>query len=227
MSNIEKVDKYEIFKLKYIKNSEFVGNFDFPLVYATQEIPCNVISFNEISQCKNRSDCWVDFFIDDRLFERIWNRLDFYIPILSQFKGVIAPDFSMFPEMSISQAVWNCYRSRAISSYLQYKGIKVIPVATWRTPDEFDWSFEGLPRLSSIAISTNGCLSNSKSRKIFKMGVEELIKQKCPTHLIVCGKEIPELNSCHNVTFYPSFSQRLRKRIKSKGRKKWVVEVYF
>ena len=28
MSNIEKVDKYEIFKLKYIKNSEFVGNFD-------------------------------------------------------------------------------------------------------------------------------------------------------------------------------------------------------
>ena len=77
--------------------------------------------------------------------------------------------------------------------YLQNSGFDVVPVATWCTSDDFEWCFDGLPEESSIAISSNGCMSNPYSKKILLQGVDVLQKQKNPTNLIVCGREVQEL----------------------------------
>ena len=96
--------------------------------------------------------------------------------------------------------------------YLQQQGFNVIPVASWSNPDDFDWCFDGLPEDSSIAISSNGCMSSPYGKRILLEGVAELQKRKNPYKLIVCGRHIKELDIYENVMYYPSFSQRWKER---------------
>ena len=206
------IRKYDIFKLYYFHNATLVGKYKLPQLKATQAIPENVISFNERNSIKKPEKHWVDFFIDDVLFENFWNHPEVSFSNLRRFKGIITTDYSMKPEMLPGQLIWNCTRNRVMAYYLQKQKFNDIPVATWCFESDFEWCFDGLPEHSTIAISTNGCKSEPYSLKIFMLGVEELYKQKSPTHLIVCGRPIPELESYPNVIYYPSFSQRIKER---------------
>ncbi len=76
--------------------------------------------------------------------------------------------------------------------------------------------FDGLPENSSIAISSNGCLSTPYGKKILLTGVDELQKQKSPFKIIICGCSPSELEKYDNVICYPSFSQRMQERIKKR-----------
>lgn len=207
--------KIDIFKLYYWHDATLVGVYGLPQLAPTQEIPENVISFNERNGVKNPNKHWVDFFIDDILFENFWKNPHSSIKNLKKFKGIISTDYSMLPEMLPGQRIWNCTRNRVMAYYLQQQGFNVIPVASWCLESDFEWCFDGLPENSSIAISTNGCMSSSYSKRILFMGIEELQKQKSPSHLIVCGRHVPELDKYGNVYYYPCYSQRWRERVKN------------
>ncbi len=205
--------KYDNFKLYYWHNATLVGKYKLPQLEPTQEIPCNVVCFNERNSISDPEKHWLDFFIDDNLFETFWNCPERYFARLHKFKGLITTDYSMLPEMLPGQNIWNCTRNRVIAYYLQQNGFNVIPVASWCFPEDFEWCFDGLPENSSIAISTNGCMSNPYSKRIFILGVEELQRQKQPSHLIVCGRKFDELEKYPNVIYYPCFSQRIKERV--------------
>ena len=119
----------------------------------------------------------------------------------------------MLPELLPGQNIWNCTRNRVMAYYLQSRGFDVVPAASWCGEHDFDWYFDGLPEHSSIAVSTNGCLSSPYGQRIFLCGIEELQKRKEPSHLIVCGREISGLEGYKNVIFYPCFSQRWKERV--------------
>jgi hypothetical protein len=206
------IRKYDIFKLYYWHNATLIGKYRLPQLKSTQAIPAQVISFNERKGIKRPEDYWVDFFIDDALFEGFWNHPEMSFSSLKRFAGVITTDYSMLPEMLPGQIIWNCTRNRVMAYYLQKNGLNIIPVASWCEENDFEWCFDGLPERSSIAISTNGCLSSPYSQKILLRGVEELYRQKSPTHLIVCGRHMQELDCYSNVVYYPSFSQRWKER---------------
>lgn len=111
-----------------------------------------------------------------------------------------------------SQQKW-ALRSSLIQRYqLQQQGFNIIPVASWCIESDFEWCFDGLPENSSIAITTNGCMSSPYGKRMLLRGVEELQKQKAPTNLIVCGRHVDELDIYDNVHYYPSFSQRWKER---------------
>ncbi len=59
--------------------------------------------------------------------------------------------------------------------------------------EDFEWCFDGLPEKTPFSVSSHGCMSDPYGKKIFLDGVEELQKQKNPSHLIVCGRKIKEL----------------------------------
>ena len=206
------VRKYDIFKLYYWHGATLVGKYRMPQLKPTQSIPHDVIGFNERNSVNNPENHWVDFFIDDALFESFWNHPDKSFPSLRRFEGIVTTDYSMHPEFLPAQNIWNCTRNRVMAYYLQNSGFDVVPVATWCTSDDFEWCFDGLPEESSIAISSNGCMSNPYSKKILLQGVDVLQKQKNPTNLIVCGREVQELEKYDNIRYYPSFSQRWKER---------------
>lgn len=131
---------------------------------------------------------------------------------LKRFAGIITTDYSMLPEMLPGQSLWNCTRNRVMAYYLQQQGFNIIPVASWCIESDFEWCFDGLPEQSSIAITTNGCMSSPYGKRMLLRGVEELQKQKSPTNLIVCGRHVDELDIYDNVHYYPSFSQRWKER---------------
>ena len=207
--------KYSIFKLDYWQGAKLVGKYLMPQLAPNQFIPENVISFSERNSISKPEKHWLDFFIDDRHYEIFWTYLRRRIESLKKFAGIISTDYSMLPEMLPGQRIWNCTRNRIVAYCLQKQGFKVIPVASWCSKEDFDWCFDGLLEKSSLAISSNGCLSTLYGRKTLLEGVEELQRQKFPSKIIVCGRSLTELEKYDNILYCPSFSQRMQERIKN------------
>lgn len=207
------IRKYDTFKLYYWHDAILVGKYKFPQITLTQAIPHDVVGFNERTGVKNPEQRWLDFFIDDALFECFWDHPDVYFDRLHRFEGVVGTDYSMYPEMPPGQRIWNCFCNRTLDYYLQQNGFCVVPVASWCLAEDFEWCFDGLPENGTIAISSNGCMSSPYSRKIFLQGVKELQKRKSPTTLVVCGRHIDALDAYSNITYYPCFSQRWKERV--------------
>ena len=225
------ISKVDHFRLHYWDGAELVGSHKLPQLQPQKHIPHDVISFNERNSVKDPENHWIDFFIDDIAFEsfwdaqylgvrdstvlleRYWNRMNQYMTKLKQFDGVIATDYSLLPEMLPDQSNWNCARNHITAWNLEKAGIPTIPVASWRDLPDLEWCFDGFAENSSIAISTNGCLSSHWGKGLLLEGTKELVIQKKPYAIIVCGREIKELNDLFdNVIYYPSYSQRWQER---------------
>ena len=209
------IRKIDIHKLYYWHNAIKVGKYQLPLLKPNKLIPENVVSFNERNTTPHPETHWIDFFIDDPLFESFWSCPERSFPVLRRYAGVITTDYSMMPEMLPAQRVWNCTRNRVMAYYLQSNDFNIIPVASWCNEDDLDWCLDGLPEDSSIAVSTNGCNSSPYSKRIFLNGVAELQARKMPWKLIVCGRQMDGLEKYDNILYYPSFSQRMQERIKN------------
>lgn len=224
--------KFDTHRIYYWDDAELVGTHELPQLAPQRLLPHDVVSFNERNTVSNPSAHWLDFFVDDTQFECCWNELergivcdspvdhdawrsvDRYIPQLMRFEGVIGTDYSMFPEMLPDQRNWNCARNRVFAYRMQRHGIPCIPVASWCSEEDWEWCFDGLPEESSIAVSTNGCCRRPETRRLFRRGIDELVRRKSPWAIIVCGRPIPELGGCKaRLVFYPSFSQRMKERV--------------
>ncbi len=204
------------FRRRYIAGAELVGSEGYPKIAPTQSLPQNVISFNESGNGNDISSNWVDHFIADSLFERVYNNCDRYISRYSHALGVIGTDFSAHRNMPKWQRSNNIGRNRSIDYYLQQHEIDVIPTVSWAYIEDFEWCLDGLPAEASLAISTNGCANNFLSRNIFIDGVREVQRRLRPSHLIICGNNVPkELLEFENIVSYANFSQRMHRRIKN------------
>ena len=93
------VRKYDNFKLYYWHGATLVGKYRLPQLAPTQAIPSKVICFNERKGIAKPEEYWVDFFIDDALFENFWNHPEMSFENLKRFAGIITTDYSMLPEM--------------------------------------------------------------------------------------------------------------------------------
>lgn len=188
----------DVFNYKIFKNLSITGDYDSPIIRATQKIPTKLISFNYALSCKSPKDYYIHFYIDDYQFERVWKQPTKYINILKKFAGVIGPDFSSYTDLSMCQRIWNNYRNKVLTAYWQKLGINVIPNARWISNDKINYNngFDGLPQNSSLAITTNGTQSLNQYL-IFKKELKDIITKLKPTNLIVYGtlKE-PEKELC-------------------------------
>ena len=99
----------------------------------------------------------------------------------------MGPDFSMYRNMLFVMQQWSCFKSRAISRWLQSEEVEVIPNV--RISDErcFDWVFDGLPKHSVIAMSTLGCCKHSEDRRRLMRGIAATVEELEPEAIIVYG----------------------------------------
>ena len=98
----------------------------------------------------------VHFFIHDYQFERVWNRPDRYTDVLSKFAYVRSPDFSCYGDTPKAVNIFNTYRKNWCARYWQEFGIKVIPTITWSDKRDLEYCMCGIPKHSTIAVSTMG-----------------------------------------------------------------------
>ncbi len=190
MHEFNKLEAYDTFHWKMIAGAETTGKYDMPVLQPCSEaVISGLVPFHQATSTKDAADLWFHFFIDDYRFERIWNRPNRYIPVLTKFKCGISPDFSMYWDMPKAQQIWNCWRNRAMAFFLQTRIKNIIPNACWGDMDSLEWAFDGLPENSVLALTTQGCLQcTNESKHILVNGLHELVRTKHPTKLLVYGR---------------------------------------
>lgn len=178
------------YNLDIVDTEKSSNNFwQIPIIKNDNYVPNNLIGFNYAKTNKEKN-VGIHFYLDDYQFERLWNKPEDYIDILKQYKCILSPDFSLYMDMPMPMKIWNIYRSRQIGQYYQNQGIKVIPTLSWAEPETFKFCFEGIPIGSIVSISTIGVKRNEEAQKIWKSGVDELIKRIKPSTILVYGGKL-------------------------------------
>lgn len=188
--------QYDFWGEMYAGDADKVGKYGFPQLKKENWIPTEEVkSFNYLLSTQNPNEFWFHCFCDDYQFERLWNNFYAYKDIILQTKGFISPDFSLYRDYSNELIKRNCYRNRVLAYAIQKAGGKVIPTAGFAGEDTWDWCFDGLPRNSSVAITTNGTRSDPEAQRLFVGGIDAMVKTLEPSAIIVCGKFPDWLNT--------------------------------
>lgn len=146
------------------------------------------IPFNYAKTAKNRECKGVHFYVDDYQFIRLWNRPDEYIPLLSEFGAVTAPDFSTYTDMPVAMQIYNHYRKHWLAAYWQMHGIRVIPTISWSTTDSYAWCFDGEPVGGIVSVSSVGTQNNKAAAGLFEQGCREMMERLNPSEILWYGK---------------------------------------
>ena len=143
---------------------------------------------NYALSCKNPEGKNLHSFVDDYQFTRFWNTPDRYIPMLSRFAAVCAPDFSTYTDMPLAMQIYNHYRKHWLAAYWQAHGLTVYPTISWSDEQSYDWRFDGEPVGGVVAVSSVGTQNNKEANRLFLKGYEEMMKRLAPLFVIFYGK---------------------------------------
>ncbi len=176
----------DVFHAFLVENAEFVGELEFPSIAAVSLIPNRMTPFSKAIGNKDY-DQWVHFYEDDGAFERLWRNPQKYLPVLQKFRGVIAPDFSLYRDMPLVMQQWNTYRNRAIGHWLQEKGIPVICNVRWGDERTYAFCCDGVPQNSIVSVGSYGCIKVCVDREYFKKGLAHMVSQLSPKTIVVYG----------------------------------------
>ena len=176
----------DVFHAFLVKNATFDGELEIPCIAPEYRLPSRVIPFSKAIGGKE-FDAWVHFYEDDIAFERVWNQPQKYLQILKQYRGVIAPDFSLYRDMPLVMQQWNVYRSHAIGHWLQENGIPVIANVRWGDERTFDLCCTGVPKNATISVGSYGCIKLLQEREYFQQGLSHVVEKLSPKTIVVYG----------------------------------------
>lgn len=194
--------QYDFLSELLAEKAERVGKYGFPQLKAQRYIPEGIpLPINYLKSSNERKQYWFHCFIEDNQFERLWKNFYKYAPMVREAAGLICTDFSLYRDDDEEIIIRNCLRNRTMAYAFQELGQKVIPTAGFGGESTWEWCFDGLPEYSTLAITTNGTLSNPEVRRLFVGGLDALLKTKHPSNLVICGKypdwipvKYPEIN---------------------------------
>ena len=184
-------------------NYKVAGKFDIPII-RKQKIDTydlKLIRFSSIVKDDTKDlDATVHFFEPDERFDEVWKYPENYLAELSQYKQVLAPDFSMYVDMSLTLQLINTYRTRWCGAYWQEHGLTVIPTIGWSDDWSFEFCFDGIECGSVVAVATLGA-QNCKER--FMMGFVEMCKAIDPEVVICYDEPFDEMHCYVDVIHVP------------------------
>ena len=131
----------------------------------------------------------VHFFLHDYQFERVWKYPDRYTECLSKFAFVLSPDFSPYADIPKALKIFNVYRKMWCGRYWQEHGMRVIPTITWGNDEDLEWCLEGVPKHSTIAVSTMG-EGRWANFKALKDNWDYLLWKLKPETILLYGKDL-------------------------------------
>lgn len=161
------------------------GEFQMPMLEPCNYIPEKWIGFNYAMNTADY-DAGIHFYLDDYQFERVWASPERYINILANFDCVMTPSYSVYMDMAEPLKIWNVFRSRLLGQMMQDNGLKVIPIVYWADERSYKYCFDGLPKNSTLSVYTVG-IKDKDVWKLWKAGMDELIRRKSPKQLLLYG----------------------------------------
>lgn len=195
-----------------IVNAGDCGVHGFPELKGRMSRPAGMTGFNYAKSMpeadKRRQAC--HFFIDDYQFERLWTSPVRYLDALRGFQCVLTPDFSLYMDMPLPMMAWSRYRSQALGLYWQREGLKVVPTLTWAGPESFAFCFEGVPRRSTVAVSTVGVKNDGAALAVWHAGMAEAMRRLEPRRVLLYGGDVGfDFSGCEVVEYSNGVTERM------------------
>ena len=161
----------------------------YPIMKPLKEMPKidELIGFDKFLRDERPGNHGVHFFVDDYQFERIWNKPIVYTEKLKQFKAVVQTQYSSYTDFPKPLRQYQHYRNQLMGAFWQSQGMTVIPTPGWSGDDSFEWTYEGQPRESWVAISTVGVTRYADARRNFMRGCRRYFEEFNPKGVIVYG----------------------------------------
>ncbi len=162
-------------------------------------VPNRMVAFDE-AYSKNDTECIVHFYEDDRRFIRLFHNPSKYLGFLKKCAAVIGPDLSQFAYMDETSRYFHAWHNRAMSAWLQRMGVNMIPNVTWSRRDSFEYSYDGMPKQSIIAVNCTGICSHDVSKYMWREGYKNVVLPLEPLIIIRYGDKMP--GEKENITLY-------------------------
>ena len=179
----------DVFHAWLVEGAEFVGAYDIPALKPVDARPERLVPFSKaMGAARPDPETFVHFYEDDYRFERLWNNPKAYVARLSCFAGVIMPDFSICVDFPEALKIWNTYRNFALASWLQSQGLTVVPNVR-NEPGSDEYSLKPVPKTSTIAIGTHGCVKRRDDRRRLARDIRHAIDYCEPTRVLVYGSD--------------------------------------
>ena len=152
-----------------------------------KDIP--IQGFNFALTDKHPEGKGVHFFIHDYQFERIWQRPIRYAEVLKKFEFCLTPTFSLYGDMPKALKIYNVYRNRWCGRFWQDFGIRAIPALVWTYQEDLDYCLLGIPKHSTIAISTMGWGRWDGYKELYRAW-DRIIDTLEPETILLYGKDL-------------------------------------
>lgn len=218
--------QHNVFENQELMQFPTTNYYGFPEIAPTQTTGEKFLRFMDFKDITDHENYIAHFFYDDYKFINAWREPDKYIDRLRQFKAVISPDFSLYTDFPRALQILSCYRRQWCGAYWQNQGIDVIPDVVWGDKESFNYCFEGIPKHSTVAVSSVGVkndrLWNNADGDMFKAGYDEMMNRLEPTTVLYYGDMIDGLegNIIHIPSYYADKRENLNKTVKAKKEKK-------
>ena len=186
--------------------------YGIPSMQATSITGDKMLRFCDFNDVEDHENYIAHFYYDDFKFISAWREPDKYIDKLKKFKAVVSPDFSLYTDFPRALQILSCYRRQWCGAYWQVQGLNVIPDVVWGDKESFDYAFLGIPKKSTVAVSTVGVKRdenwNGEEGDLFRAGFDEMMNRLDPTTVIFYGDMI---DGCEgNIICVPSFYAQKR-----------------
>lgn len=185
----------EGFRVSLVETAFFDGKFEIPHINAPDKIiiPNGMVPFSVRERSQDKKD-FVCFYEHDINFRDILTKTEEYVDELKQYPGIITPDCSLYIDAPLCVQIADIYLNRAVGHYLQKQGLYVIPNIRWgdeRTYKE-DFlgekvAFQGVDKNSIVSVGTYGQIQSAESKRFFREGLSEMIKELEPEVVLVYG----------------------------------------
>lgn len=202
-----------------VSGADFDGYYGIPVIKKPKEIiiPKSIVPFSKLSKADTFEDAIATYEMDPQ-FSDLLIHPDNYVEDLKKHI-FISLDCSLYRNAPYAAQVTNVYRSRAIGSYYQRKGVYVIPQVRWGNsltytaklfPERV--AFLGVEKHSIVAIGTYGCSKTKDDKYHLKAGLEAMLETLEPVVVLVYGSMNKAIfNDYLNVTkfvHYPDWTTK-------------------
>ena len=177
-----------------------------PYIGAIPEMSADFVASKKVKvgDCRKTN---VNFYLDDQKFSAIWTDFWKYENYFKGFHSICGFDFTIDQCSPLVLQKWNKYRNMALSSLCQRNGINVIPNVNVLS-DAGDFIYDGLPTGSVLSCSTNGRTQKKMYRTDFCKGFYQMCERLKPKHVIIIGREVPELETDVPITYFDTTSMK-------------------
>lgn len=169
------------------------------------EKPLYTTSFIRSDDCANHGSSLLHGYVDDARLNAISKNPSRYLQKFATHLATITPDFSVKIGMPIQDRIRSIFMGRAIGAFLEYHGLAVVPNIRWAERSDLDFVCEGLGQNGTIALSTQGLLSDKVLLNNFESGLPKILEILKPCQIILYGTATSNFYNlvadCHVIEF--------------------------